>query len=357
MATLRVASGEGRLETVPEARNPSTQLSSAPSGARQGNTSTRPIILGVVGDSAAGKTTITRGLVRLLGEDWVTAVSTDDYHRYDRKQRAERRITPLHPDCNHMDIMAQHLSHLRRGEPILKPVYVHSDGTFGPPVYVDPKPFTIVEGLLGYHSEAMLDAYDVRVYLAPPEDLRRRWKVQRDTSRRGYTTDQVLAELDKREPDSAQYIRPQERHADLVVAFQPPGDGEDPDALDAKMILRDGLPHPDLSPFIGDGDHGVTLAEHGRELHIGIPGQMNRDIAAEIEEAIWAKLHFATHLRSDRLGEYTIGNNLHRSESLALIQLLILYHLVTAKAAVALGGVSPRAEAEDAGMQTEAVKA
>ena len=29
----------------------------------------RPMILGVVGDSAAGKTTITRGLVRVLGEE------------------------------------------------------------------------------------------------------------------------------------------------------------------------------------------------------------------------------------------------------------------------------------------------
>jgi phosphoribulokinase len=311
----------------------------------------RPIILGVVGDSAAGKTTMTRGLVRILGEQQVTAVSTDDYHRYDRKQRAERRITPLHPDCNYLDIISQHLRHLRQGEPILKPVYVHSDGTFGPPVYVDPKPFTIVEGLLGYHTEEMRHCYDVRVYLAPPEELRRRWKVRRDTSRRGYTTDQVLKELDKREPDSAEFIRPQERHADMVVAFQPPDDGGDPDALDAEMILRDALPHPDLSPFIGDGERGITLQERGTERHIGVPGQMDRDVAAEIEEAIWEKLHFATHLRSDRLGEYTIGTDLHRSESLALVQLLILYHLVTAKAAIALGGVGPRADAGDAGKE------
>src|SRR3954468_20752581 len=75
----------------------------------------RPIILGVVGDSAAGKTTLTRGLVRVLGEDNVTHVCVDDYHRYDRKQRAERNITPLHPDCNYMDMMAQHLAHLRGG--------------------------------------------------------------------------------------------------------------------------------------------------------------------------------------------------------------------------------------------------
>jgi phosphoribulokinase len=304
----------------------------------------RPIILGVVGDSAAGKTTITRGLVRILGEGQVTAVATDDYHRYDRKQRAERGITPLHPACNYMDIMGQHLRHLRQGQAILKPVYVHSDGTFGAPVYVDPKPFTIVEGLLGYYSEALRDAYDVRVYLAPPEELRRRWKVQRDTSRRGYTTDQVLAELDKREPDSAEFIRPQERYADMVVAFQPAADDEDAEALDAKVILRDGLPHPDLSPFTGDGDGGITLEENGSERHLDVPGKMDPTVGAEIEEAIWEKLHFATHLRSERLGEYTIGSDLHRSESLALVQLLILYHLVTAKASVALGGNSPRDE-------------
>ena len=75
----------------------------------------RPIILGVVGDSAAGKTTLTRGLVRVLGEENVTHVCVDDYHCYDRRQRAERNITPLHPDCNYMDIMAQHLcAHARR---------------------------------------------------------------------------------------------------------------------------------------------------------------------------------------------------------------------------------------------------
>ncbi len=95
----------------------------------------RPVILGVVGDSASGKTTITRGLVRLLGEDQVTHVATDDYHRYDRKQRAERGITPLNPDCNYMDIMSQHLHHIRQGEPILKPIYRHNDGSFDAPEY------------------------------------------------------------------------------------------------------------------------------------------------------------------------------------------------------------------------------
>ncbi len=302
----------------------------------------RPIILGVVGDSAAGKTTITRGLVRILGADNVTHVCTDDYHRYDRTRRAELDITPLDPECNFIDIMAQHLLHLRRGEAILKPVYNHSDGTFSAPIYVSPNPFTVVEGLLGYHTPEMRECYDVRVYLAPPEDLRRRWKVARDTSRRGYTTDKVLTELDRREPDSQAYIRPQEKHADMVISFTPNGGDRDSEHLDAELVLRDGLPHPDLSPFEGNGKGGLQVADHEGECHVCIPGDIDRERAGEIEEAIWERLHFATHLRSQRLGEFTIGNDLHRSESLALVQLLILYQLVTAKAAIALGGESAR---------------
>ncbi|MDP9227507.1 MAG: phosphoribulokinase [Actinomycetota bacterium] len=302
----------------------------------------RPIILGIVGDSAAGKTTISGGLVDILGEEQVTHVATDDYHKYDRAQRKEHDITPLHPDCNYMDIIAQHLALLREGEPILKPVYKHGDGTFGPPEYIAPRPFAVVEGLLGYHTEGLRDTYDVRVYLAPPEELRRKWKIKRDTASRGYTEDEVLADLDKREPDSAQFIRPQERHADLVIKFMESDD--DPDTLDAQIILRESLDHPDLSPFLDSGERGITLVEEDQDPYILIPGDIEHEHAEEIQEAIWEKLHFASHLRSERLGEFTVGDEVQRSDTLALVQLLILYQMVTAKAAVSVGGEGARSE-------------
>ena len=305
----------------------------------------RSITLGVVGDSAAGKTTLTRGLVRVLGEENVTHVCVDDYHRYDRRQRAQRNITPLHPDCNYMDMMAQHLGHLRAGEPFLKPVYRHEDGTFGPLVRVDPKQFAVVDGLLGFYTEELRKLYDVRLFLAPPEELRRLWKVRRDCSRRGYTTDQVLAELDRREPDSEAFIRPQQRYADIVVSFLPTA-GSDQDRLDAELILRPTLRHPDFRSVLDgevDASDGIRINEVDGETHLRIPGRLEGERARALEEMIWDGLHFASHLRSDRLGEFTIGTDLHRSESLALIQLLILHHLFTATATVALGGEGARA--------------
>ena len=112
------------------------------------------------------------------------------------------------------------------------------------------------------------------------------------------------------------------------------------------MLLRDSLPQPDLAPLIGAGDRGITIEEGDSERHVRIAGDIDPEQASEIEEAIWEKLHFASHLRSERLGEVTIGDDVHRSESLAVVQLVILYHLVTAKAAVALGGSGHRAEDE-----------
>src|SRR5579863_6967540 len=240
----------------------------------------RPVMLGIVGDSGSGKTTITRGLVRVLGEDQVTAICTDDYHRYDRRQRAERDITPLDPDCNHLDILAQHLGHLRRKEPIMKPVYQHTDGSFGAPVYFEPGRFVVSEGLLGFYTPELAENFDVRVYLDPPEELRRHWKVQRDCSRRGYTTDQVLSELDRREPDSERFIRPQRHHADIVVSFQP-GLGEDQEHLDCKLTLRDTLTHPDLTGVVSEDDaDGIGLVELPGAVELNVPGLIRPERAA-----------------------------------------------------------------------------
>ena len=167
-----------------------------------------PIILGIVGDSASGKTTLSAGVAQILGEERCTVLCTDDYHRYDRRERGEKGLSAIDPRANYLDIMEQALRHLREGDPILKPIYDHRNGTFGRPKYVKPKEFVIAEGLLGYTTRTMRDCYDVKIYLDPDEDLRVKWKMHRDTTKRGYTRDEVLASLEKRREDAPKYMHP-----------------------------------------------------------------------------------------------------------------------------------------------------
>jgi len=297
-------------------------------------------VLGIVGDSAAGKTTITRGLTELLGEDRVTHICADDYHKYDRTERARLNITPLRPDCNYLDILELHLERAHYGQPMLKPVYDHSAGMLVRPEYLVPREFVIVEGLLGFHTSVMRQFYDVKVFLDPPEDLRRLWKIKRDTTKRGYTVEQVLIEMEKREPDSRNFIRPQRESADIVVQFYPdgePGSGQTDSHLNVRLVLRPTIPHPDLS-YLFEHDQsracGVRLVlgrDNGRPVDfLEVDGNVSREHAAELEDTIWKHLPDLRPLRADQFGDYIYGTEVRHSDPLALTQLLITYHLLRA---------------------------
>jgi phosphoribulokinase len=181
----------------------------------------RPVMLAIAGDSAAGKTTLTRGIAEALGADRAIALCVDDYHRYDRRERRDVPFTVLNPECNYIEVMEQHLQLLALGRPILKPVYDHSTGELVRPVLVEPREFVIVEGLLPLHTKLARACFDITVYLDPPEEIRREWKLKRDCAERGYSPDQVLAELERREPESAAFIRPQRQWADIALRFAP----------------------------------------------------------------------------------------------------------------------------------------
>jgi phosphoribulokinase len=296
-----------------------------------------PIILGIVGDSASGKTTLSAGVAQILGEDRCTVLCTDDYHRYDRRERTEKGLSAIDPRANYLDILEQALRHLREGEPILKPTYDHRDGSFGRPKYVKPKEFVIAEGLLGYTTRGMRDCYDVKIYLDPDEDIRVKWKIHRDTTRRGYRREEVLASLERRREDAPKYMHPQRTFADIVIHFQKPGgaNGSSDTQLDVRHILRPTLPHPDFSPlFDGSSNAGLRLElsrdRDGKPVDVlEINGNISDSRAERIEDLLWNLIPEAGHLR-DQVGRIDVANGSPKSHPLALTQLLVGYHAVKA---------------------------
>ena len=298
----------------------------------------RPIILGVVGDSAAGKTTLTNGIAMILGPDKVVTLCTDDYHRYGRAERRKLGVTALDPAANHMDILEQHIQLLREGKPILKPVYNHAKGRSEPAAYVEPREYVIVEGLLGYTTRALRTAYDVKVYLEPDEDLRVKWKVQRDTALRGYGEKEVLASLARRAEDSERFIHPQRTFADMVVRFYPPpGNSDETGAhLNVRHTLRPTLPHPDLTPILEAGVKKGLRLELARDIDgkpvdvLEIAGDVDDARVQALEDHLWNLIPEAAHLRGNVGRFYDGTDSPATSHPLALSQLMITYHIVKA---------------------------
>lgn len=299
----------------------------------EGDRPRHPVMVGVAGDSAAGKTTLTTGLAEALGPERVTTVCVDDYHRYDRQERKSLPFTALHPDCNHVGIMEQHLQLLATGNPILKPVYDHHTGQLTRPELIEPNEFVIVEGLLPLHTKLSRACFDISLYLDPPEDIRREWKVERDTQKRGYTPEAVLTELTRREPESAAFIRPQRTHADIVVRFAPIAGRDDPPGtpLSAELMLRPTIRHPDLTRVLADSEPRaihlkLTRDSDGRPADtLHIHGYAPPEESLVVQKAIWELLGVESGGPPPTLGSLGCGG---RSEPLAITQLLLLYHLL-----------------------------
>ncbi|NTW01895.1 MAG: phosphoribulokinase, partial [Oscillochloris sp.] len=186
----------------------------------------RPLMLGIVGDSGAGKTTLTRGVVRILGHNGVTPICLDDYHRYSRAERAARGLTAADPSANDLSLMAEHLATLRTGGTIQKPVYDHRSGELRAPEAVAATGLVIAYGMLTLTPLHMASLFDLTVFLDPDDTLHHVWKLNRDTAERGYAAEQVLALRRANDDAAMRYVSVQRRYANLVIRFHAPRDAQ-----------------------------------------------------------------------------------------------------------------------------------
>jgi len=176
-------------------------------------------IIGVAGDSGSGKTTFASAIRNILGDDIVAIISLDDYHLYDRNERKARGITPLSPLANDLDRLERDVERLKQGLPIEKMVYDHSTGTIMGPYPFSPGKIVILEGLHAFYGENLRRLCDFKIFVDPDPDVKKEWKLKRDTASRGYSEREVREELAQRTADFSAYIAPQRQYATAVIGI------------------------------------------------------------------------------------------------------------------------------------------
>merc|ERR1719326_2557986 len=203
-----------------------------------------PIVIGVAADSGCGKSTFMRRLTSIFGGDVVgplgggfgteggwetntlvsdltTVICLDDYHLNDRGGRKESGLTALNTKEQKFDLMYEQIAALKRGETVKKPIYNHVNGTLDTPETIKPTPILIIEGLHPFVDERVRDLLDFSIYLDITDDVKFAWKVQRDMQERGWSLDEVKAQIEARKPDFDAYVAPQRADSDLVIQVLP----------------------------------------------------------------------------------------------------------------------------------------
>jgi len=252
--------------------------------------SRKPFVMGVAGDSGAGKDTFSDAIAGLFGKHSVVQLSGDDYHLWDRQKPMWQVMTHLNPMANDLERFCSDLVSLSDGKSIVAKHYDHQTGRMSKPFQMASNEFIIASGLHALYLPALRDCYNLKVYLDIDEGLRQHFKVKRDLQQRGHSLQRVLGSIEKREPDSKRFIRPQSNYADLIFALQPihprlliDSDEKSPLRLKLVVSIRNGSNELMLHRVLTGvcGLHvDVAVGNDGADLQITIEGEVSSaDIA------------------------------------------------------------------------------
>ena len=178
-----------------------------------------PFTIGIAGDSGAGKTTMIGVVEKCLGEKNLLFIEGDGDHRWERGDENWDEFTALNPKANYLYKQAEDLKHLRAGSSISRVDYDHNTGKFTEQRKNKVKKYVLLCGLHALYLPQTRKNLDLKIYMDSDEKLRRFWKIQRDTTKRGYSKTAILKQIEDRMPDAIKYIYPQKEYADMVVHF------------------------------------------------------------------------------------------------------------------------------------------
>ena len=197
----------------------------------------QPVVAGVAGGTASGKSTFCAALQRRMPRGAVVVLQLDSYYRCraDLPPSERERLNYDHPDALDVERMVEHLRELRRGRAVRVPVYDFSTHTrAAKTVEISSAPVILVEGILALHWKELREQYDLKIFLEAREDIRLHRRIARDRSERGRTRASVMNQWnDSVQPMSARYCDPTKKFSDLIVSGESPYD----DILD-DMVRR-----------------------------------------------------------------------------------------------------------------------
>jgi uridine kinase len=180
----------------------------------------RPLLIGVVGGSGSGKTTVARAIYDSRPMN-AAFIDMDAYYKDLSHLTFEerRQVNFDHPDSFDIELMLGHLDALLAGRTIRKPTYdfaAHSRASAT--VEIQPRDVIVVDGILLFVDQRLRDRFDIKVYVDVDDDVRFIRRLQRDVAERGRDMDDVIRQyLTTVRPMHLEFVEPSKRYADVII--------------------------------------------------------------------------------------------------------------------------------------------
>jgi uridine kinase len=181
----------------------------------------KPIIIGVAGGTASGKTTVSDAILDQVGRDRIVYIEHDSYYRDLSHLPLEerRKLNFDHPDSLETELLVAHLRRLQAGEPVDVPLYDFATyERLGQSRRVEPRRVILVEGILIFVDRQLREMMDIKLYVDTDADLRFIRRLERDIKERDRTLQAVIHQyLTTVRPMHLEFVEPSKRYADVII--------------------------------------------------------------------------------------------------------------------------------------------
>lgn len=188
-----------------------------------------PLSIGIVGESASGKSTITEDFISVLNNHGIstTRINTDDYY-FDNSEAVKQAGSFANwakdkdldsPEAMELSLMKSHIHSLKQGEIVYLPKYDMSGTAIRYDNYSLAKPSDIIlsEGLF---TMCVREVFDVTIYIDIPKDVQKeRWYKRAIERNLGDSMDIMYQRANDR---ANEYIRPYKDYCDIVLSGEGP---------------------------------------------------------------------------------------------------------------------------------------
>eukprot|EP00933_Yihiella_yeosuensis_P081920 TRINITY_DN95610_c0_g1_i1.p1 TRINITY_DN95610_c0_g1~~TRINITY_DN95610_c0_g1_i1.p1 ORF type:complete len:300 (-),score=51.22 TRINITY_DN95610_c0_g1_i1:255-1154(-) len=189
--------------------------------ARSNRKPVQTMVVGVAGGTGSGKSTLAEAILNELGVENVLHISHDSYYRdLSHLPVTERCVQNFdHPRALETELLAEQLKSLRNNSEVMVPMYDFATHTRkANNVRSKAKPVILVEGILVFHSEAIRDQMDLKIFVDTEADTRFIRRLKRDVAERGRDMKSVISQYESTvKPMHNQFVEPSKQFADLVL--------------------------------------------------------------------------------------------------------------------------------------------
>ncbi|TKR89495.1 hypothetical protein L596_013591 [Steinernema carpocapsae] len=186
-----------------------------------------PVIIGMAGGTASGKSSVCAQIMEELGDRGtgrVITISQDSFYRNlseEENRKANKGDFNFdHPNSFENSLLLSVLESLTKGEAHKVPKYDFVTNSRLEDEFdtIEPHDVIIVEGILVFYDERLRNMFHMKVFVDADSDIRLARRVERDTAERGRNLLQVLGQYQNLvKPSFEEFVLPTKKYADLVI--------------------------------------------------------------------------------------------------------------------------------------------